>query len=132
MVPAVLLCCLIGIWKIVPSDARSASLDVSVACVPRATRAAVGLVFSGLAHVMAHEWSWDCFVGWLRAWASNGRRTSFSGRALAFAASVLVLVSCVAYPLYGIVWLGRLVPPRHLSDVLADSKAGRALRFSRS
>lgn len=132
VLPAVQRCCLFGVWKNAPSDARSGSLDVSVACVPQATRAAVGSVVSGLAHVRAHERFLDCFVGWLRALASNGRRASFSEWALAFAASVPALVSCVAYPLCGILWLGRLVPPRHLSEVLADSKAARAVRFSRS
>lgn len=74
----------------------------------------------------------DCFVGRLRAWASNGRQASFSQSPLALAASVLVLVSCVAYPLYGIGWLGRLVPPRPLLEVLGDSKVTHAVRFSRS
>jgi hypothetical protein len=101
------------------------------ACVPLASRGVVSLVLSGLAHVRALEWSMACFVGRLRALASNGRQASFSQSPFALAASVLVLVSCVAYPLYGIVWLGRLVPPRPLFEVLGDSKATHAVRFSR-
>ena len=75
---------------------------------------------------------WIVFVGRLRAWASNGRQASFSQSPLALAASVLVLVSCVAYPLCGIGWLGRLVPPRPLFEVLGDSKVTHAVRFGRS
>lgn len=90
-------------------------LMLPFACVPLASRGVVRSVLSGLAHVRAHERSMDCFVGRLRAWASNGRQASFSQSPLALAASVLVLVSCVAYPLYGIGWLGRLVPPGPLS-----------------
>jgi hypothetical protein len=73
----------------------------------------------------------DCFVVRLRALASNVRQASFSQPPFALAASVLVPVSCVAYPLCGIVWLARLVLPRPLFEVLGDSKVTHAVRFSR-